>query len=150
MDRKTACAALTAVYRLSPVERSFGLAFTTLTIFAPLAHAAHPRQAIKPEGTASPLEFVATAPTPRGFALARQVLPAPATTPATTSAARVAGAARARSRVFYLNRDGAILRPGDNDSSRQRSSIVAQPSLVGGWDVDDDTWADTVGCVAEL
>src|SRR5262249_4883179 len=54
------------------------------------------------------------------------------------------------SRVFYLNRDGAILRPGVNDSSRQRSSIVKQPSLTGGWDVDDDIWADTVACVAEI
>ena len=31
---------------MSPVERSIGLAFTTLTIFAPLAQAAHPQQAI--------------------------------------------------------------------------------------------------------
>jgi len=41
------------------VERSIGLAFTTLTIFAPLAHAAHPKQAVQPEGTAHPFEFVA-------------------------------------------------------------------------------------------
>jgi len=41
------------------VERSLGLAFTTLTIFAPLAQAAHPEPAIKPERTASPLEFIA-------------------------------------------------------------------------------------------
>jgi uncharacterized protein (TIGR03382 family) len=67
------------------VERSIGLAFTTLTIFAPLAHAAHPKQAVKPEGTASPFEFVATAiattgDPPRGYALVRQVLPAAADT----------------------------------------------------------------------
>ena len=41
------------------MERSLGLAFTTLTIFAPLAQAAHPQPAIKPERTASPLELVA-------------------------------------------------------------------------------------------
>lgn len=121
------------------MERSFGLAFTTLTIFAPLAQAAHPKQVVSAEGTAAPLEFVATAESPRGFAFARQVLPA-----------RVAASARAQSRVLYLNHDGAILRPGDNDSARQRSSIVALPSLVAGWDVDDDTWADTVACVAEI
>jgi len=133
------------------VERSFGLAFTTLTIFAPLAHAAHPNQAIKPEGTASPLEFVATAPTPRGLVFARQVLPPLGrSTAVAVASTRVDAPGRAQSRVLYLNRDGAILRPGDNDAPRQRSSIVAQPSLVGGWDVDDDSWAATVACVAEI
>lgn len=39
------------------MERSIGLAFTTLMIFAPLAHAAHPKQAVKPEGTASPFTY---------------------------------------------------------------------------------------------
>jgi hypothetical protein len=121
------------------VERRLGLAFTTLTIFAPLAQAAHPYQAIKPEGTASPLEFVATGPNPRGLAFARQVLPAQATAPM-----------RAQSRVIYLNHDGVILRPGDNDSSRQVSSIVAQPTAITGWDVDDDTWSDTVACIAAI
>jgi MYXO-CTERM domain-containing protein len=133
------------------VERSFGLAFTTVTLLAPLAQAAHPspalhsaphpRQAVQPEGTARPLEFVATdaALHPRGYAFALQVL-----------AAQPGAPLRARSRVIYLNRDGALLRPGDNDSARQVSSIVAQPTLIGGWDIDDDTWADTVACVAEI
>ncbi len=121
------------------MERSLGLAFTTLTIFAPLAQAAHPQQAIKPEGTASPLEFVATGPTPRGFAFARQVLPAQAT-----------ASARAQSRVIYLNHDGVILTPGDNDATQQVSSIVAEPTAIDGWDIDDQTWADTVACVANL
>jgi len=121
------------------VERSIGLAFTTLTIFAPLAQAAHPQQAIKPEGTASPLEFVATAESPRGFAFARQVLPAQAS-----------ASVRAQSRVIYLNHDGAILRPGDNNSSRQVSSIVAEPTVITGWDIDDDAWASTVACLTEI
>jgi uncharacterized protein (TIGR03382 family) len=125
------------------VERSLGLAFTTLTIFAPLAHASHPQQAIKPEGTAGPLEFVANGPGARGFGFARQVLSV------TERSARVASQ-QAQSRVLYLNREGAILRPGDNDSSRDRSSIVSLPVLVGGWDVDDDTWSETVDCIAEL
>jgi hypothetical protein len=42
------------------VERSIALAFTTLTVLAPPAHAAHPTQAVRPEGTAHPFEFVAT------------------------------------------------------------------------------------------
>jgi uncharacterized protein (TIGR03382 family) len=37
---KSHCIPDNLAYRLSPVERSIGLAFTTLTIFAPLAHAA--------------------------------------------------------------------------------------------------------------
>lgn len=130
------------IHSLSPVERSLGLAFTTLTIFAPLAQAAHPQQAIKPEGTASPLEFVATPPNPRGLAFARQVLPA--------RAAAADASARAQSRVIYLNHDGVILRPGDNDSSQQVSSIVAEPTEISGWDVDDDTWSQTVACVANI
>jgi len=123
------------------VERSFGLAFTTLTILAPLAQAAHPHQAVKVEGTARPLEFVATdaAVHPRGYAFARQVL-----------AAQPGAPRRAQSRVIYLNRDGAILRPGDNDSRRQISSIVGEATAIGGWGVDDDTWADTVACVADI
>ncbi len=126
------------------MERSICLAFTTLTIFAPLAQAAHPEQAIKPEGSASPLEFVATGAVPtqgRGFALARQVLPAQV---------HASASGRAQSRVIYLNHDGVILRPGDNDSSRDRSSIVGQPTLISGWDVDDDTWLETALCIADI
>lgn len=132
------------VYRLSPVERSIGLAFTTLTIFAPLAHAGHPspaQQAVKPEGTARPLEFVATDATPqsRGYSFARQVL-----------AAQPGASPTAQSRVIYLNRDGALLRPGDNDSTRQVSSIVTETTDIAGWDIDDDTWNDTVACIADI
>jgi len=127
------------IHRLPTVERRLGLAFTTLTIFAPLAQAAHPPQAIKPEGTASPLEFVATGPTSRGFAFARQVLPAQTT-----------ASVRAQSRVIYLNHDGVILTPGDNDATQHVSSIVAQPTAIDGWDIDDQTWADTVACVANI
>lgn len=123
------------------MERSIALAFTTVTVLAPPAHAAHPTQAVKPEGTANPFEFVATAPTahPKGYSFARQVLPA-----------QSRASARAQSRVLYLNRDGAILRPGNNDSARQVSSIVPDAVQIGGWDTDDQTWADTVGCIADL
>ena len=133
------------------MERSIGLAFTTLTIFAPLAQAAHSQpvtraapQAVKPEGTASPLEFVATdaaalSPGGRGYSFARQVL-----------AAQPGASPTAMSRVIYLNRDGALLRPGDNDSTRQVSSIVTEPTELAGWDIDDDTWNDTVACIADI
>lgn len=123
------------------MERGIGLAFTTLTVFAPPAHAAHPPQAIRPEGTARPLEFVATAPTARtrGFAFARQVL-----------AAQPGAPVQAQSRVLYLNRDGALLRPGDNDATRQVSSIVARPTAIAGWGIDDDTWDATVACIAAM
>lgn len=123
------------------------IAFTTLTIFAPLAQAGHPQpahQAIKPEGTARPLEFVATEATAqsRGYAFARQVLAAPTN--------RSSQVAPAQSRVIYLNRDGAILRPGDNDSTRQVSSIVNEPTQISGWDIDDATWGDTVSCISDI
>jgi hypothetical protein len=131
------------------VERSIGLAFTTLTIFAPLAHAAHPKQAVQPEGTARPFEFVApelpVRETTRGYSLVRQVIPARA-----GAAPAASGSTRAQSRVIYLNRTGVLLRPGDNDSVRQRSSVVAELTEIGGWDVDDDTWSATVDCVADL
>jgi hypothetical protein len=129
------------------VERSFGLAFTTITIFAPLAHASHPNQAIQPEGTARPLEFVAASrrvgpTTADGTAeaqFARQVVPAQAV-----------GTGRALSRIIYLNPDGAILYPGDSDSSRDVSSVVAEPTLITGWDTDYDTWIETALCVEAL
>jgi uncharacterized protein (TIGR03382 family) len=126
------------------VER-ISIAFTTLTIFAPLAQAGHrpqpAQQAIKPEGTARPLEFVATEATAqsRGYSFARQVLAAP-TNPSQT----------ALSRVIYLNRDGAILRPGDNDATRQVSSIVPEPVQHDGWDIDDNTWSATVSCISDI
>jgi hypothetical protein len=51
---KTHCVLYNLVYRSSSVERSIGLAFTTLIIdLASLAHAAHPTQAVKPTGRGS-------------------------------------------------------------------------------------------------
>ena len=144
------------------MERRLGLAFTTLTILAPRAHASPPPQAVRPEGTAALLEFVATAPAPAldpdpvrpgpparsspgparrldGLRFARQVLPAAATP-----------GVRAQSRVIYLNHDDVVLRPGTNDASRQVSSIVEEPTAIAGWPIDDDAWAATVACVADL
>ncbi|HWU86082.1 MAG TPA: MYXO-CTERM sorting domain-containing protein [Kofleriaceae bacterium] len=57
---------------------------------------------------------------------------------------------RAQSRTIYLNRDGALLRPGDNDARLSTSSIVQEPTLVTPWEIDDDMWADTVACMREI
>jgi len=72
--------------------------------------------------------------------LARQVLPA-------TNAP--AGAV-AQSRVIYLNHTGALLRPGNNDSTTNTSSIVQQQVQVPAWNTDAQTWADTVSCFRDL
>lgn len=59
------------------------------------------------------------------------------------------GVARAQSRTIYLNRKGATLRPGVNDSHKQTSSIVTQASTIHGWDVSDAKWTATVACMRE-
>jgi hypothetical protein len=146
--RKIHCVARDVIHTLTTVERRLGLAFTTLTIFAPFAQAAHPQQAVRPEGTAAPLEIVATAPNPHGLRFARQVLPGVAA-PAASFAAPAA-ASVAQSRVIYLNHTGVVLRPGANDSAKQTSSIVSEPTRIAGWAVDDGAWADTVACITDL
>ena len=60
------------------------------------------------------------------------------------------GVTKAESRTIYLNRDGALLRPGDNDSTQDISSVVEVPTVIGGWDIDDDTWQETVDCMREI
>ncbi len=79
-----------------------------------------------------------TAPNPRGMKFARQAL----------AASGVVG--RAESRTIYLNRDGVVLRPGDNDSAQNISSVVTQPTVIAGWDIDDGTWSETVACVRDM
>ncbi|HEX5064021.1 MAG TPA: hypothetical protein VFV99_31795 [Kofleriaceae bacterium] len=73
----------------------------------------------------------------RGQVFARQVVPATATT-------------RAESRTIYLNPNGVVLRPGDNDSTHDISSIIDQPTAINGWDIDAETWQDTVDCMREI
>lgn len=60
------------------------------------------------------------------------------------------GVARAQSRVIYLNKNGATLRPGVNDSFKQTSSIVTQPAVIGAWEVTDAKWRSTVACMHEM
>jgi uncharacterized protein (TIGR03382 family) len=123
---------------VSTVERKL-IAFT-VTLLAPhLAHAAHPPRTLKAEGTANVGEIVAARADSRGFVFPRQVL-----------AAQGTGDTRAKSRVIYLNRTGAVLVPGDNDSRADRSSIVTEPVFISPWDIDDDTWSDTVSCIRDM
>jgi hypothetical protein len=105
-------------------------------VLLPALAAAHPRRAIKQDGTAQLREFVAGAPDPRGHVLARQVMPATASTDV--------------SRVIYLNNNGVTLHPGDNDASTQTSSIVTEETDIGGWDIDQDSWNQLVGCVTDM
>ena len=54
------------------------------------------------------------------------------------------------SKVIYLNNHGATLRPGDNDSGTQHSSIVSEQTQIAGWDIDQDSWNELVGCVQDM
>lgn len=60
------------------------------------------------------------------------------------------GVTRALSRTIYLNRDGATLTPGANDSRIQRSSIVSAPTVIAASTVSDAVWSDTVACMEEV
>ncbi len=60
------------------------------------------------------------------------------------------GAHRAESRLIYLERHGASLRPGNNDARVQTSSVVTHAIDTAGWDVSDEDWATTMECMSEL
>src|SRR5256885_6069729 len=72
--------------------------------------------------------------------LARQILP-PTNAPA---------GALAQSRIIYLNHTGALLRPGNNDSTTNTSSIVQQQAQIPAWNTSAQTWTDTVSCFRDL
>jgi hypothetical protein len=119
---------------VSTVERTF-VAFTIILLAHASAHAAPP-----PRTTA---KFSTTAETPRGYAFARQAVePKPRLARGTSQLAET--------RTIYLNRDGVILRPGDNDARLQTSSVVQWPTELTPWDIDDETWDETVACVKDL
>ena len=130
---------------LSPVERTL-VAFTTLLISAGVAHASHPQQTVKPEGSAQHFEFETTRPLQTsqlaGRTFARQVLP-----PQPSAAA---GSAIAQSRTIFLNRSGVTLRPGINDSRLQTSSIVDAATSITAWEIDDAMWTETMDCMRDL
>ena len=78
----------------------------------------------------------------RGFATARQAI-----APQVQADQR---STRAQSRVIYLNRDGTIVRPGNNDARLETSSVVQKPTALTPWDIDDETWEETVACIRDL
>ncbi len=135
---------------VSTVERTL-VAFTVTLLATTVAHASHPPSPSirtveterKPSPDVSPRigHFVAAPGTDaRGLSFVRQVVsPGPAQR-----------SARAQSRVLYLNREGALLSPGDNDARTDRSSIVTQPVFITPWDIDDETWDDTMSCMRDM
>ena len=129
---------------MSPVERTL-VAFTTLLISAGVAHASHPLQTVKPEGTAQHFEIETTPPHETallaGRTFARQVLP---------PQPQAAGSSLARSRTIFLNRSGVTLRPGVNDSRLQTSSIVETATSITPWEIDDAMWEETMDCMRGL
>lgn len=76
---------------------------------------------------------------PDGPRFLRQVVPA-----------TVAATGLARSRTIYLNRVGAMLTPGQNDSQANTSTIVPRAMLVPGWNPSAADWAATVSCMKEI
>lgn len=127
--------------KMSTVERKL-FAFTLTLLATTVAHASHPRQNLQSSVRVKDREFVAARPDSRGLRFARQVLPA--------SPTAVTHDQRATSRVIYLNPNGVVLYPGDNDSSTQHSSIVTEPTEITPWDIDQDTWDETVSCVQNM
>ena len=114
---------------MSTVERKL-FAFTITLAAHAFAHAAPP----------PPTKFE-TIETPRGYAFVRQ---------AVEPTHRLRSSGLAQSRVIYLNRDGAILWPGNNDARLETSSVVQEPTALTPWEIDDDTWEETVACMRDL
>lgn len=136
------------------LERTL-VAFTTVLISAGVAHASHPQQKVVTEGSvARDFEILTTRPDASGRSFARQLLPSDAATPAGTASGLTPGSSaksqRAQTRIIYLNRSGATLRPGLNNSSLQTSSIVEAMTKITPWEIDDSDWAETVDCMTDL
>jgi len=72
----------------------------------------------------------------------RQELPAAATSTTSTGLAR--------SRTIYLNRGGATLTPGQNNSQTNTSTVVSRLTQVPGWNASSADWAATVACMTEM
>lgn len=75
---------------------------------------------------------------PDGLVLARQAMPATATT------------GLAQSRLVYLNKGAVTIAPGGNDSRTNHSAIASQPVTLGGWNPDAALWNDTVQCIEDV
>lgn len=63
-----------------------------------------------------------------------------------TATAPAAGAHR----IFFLNRHGATLTPGSDDSRTDRSSLVSSAVSIPPWEVSDALWAKTVSCMRAM
>ncbi|MDQ3296213.1 MAG: Ig-like domain-containing protein [Myxococcota bacterium] len=90
---------------------------------------------------------------PDGLQLARHVVPTAETTGVLggdLGSAPTMTAARAKSRVVYLNRNGVTITPGANDSRVNRSSVTTQQASIDPWVVSSTTWTDTVTCLREI
>ena len=121
--------------------------FTTVILSAGLARAAHPNRSVTLEGTpARETEILTTRPDRHGRVFARQMIaPVPI-----ARAANARTSQRADTRIIYLNRTGATLRPGVNNSSLQTSSIVDTMTEITPWEIDDAMWDDTVACMTDM
>ena len=51
--------------------------------------------------------------------------------------------------VIYMNRDGGIYSPGENDSATNRSTIPSFTASVPAWDVSDEGWQQLMDCVTD-
>jgi hypothetical protein len=58
--------------------------------------------------------------------------------------------ALAQSKTIYLNHNGVTLRPGDDDSRTNRSSIVSQQVQVPAWNTSAAHWQQTVACMQDM
>jgi len=59
-------------------------------------------------------------------------------------------AARAQSRLIYLNRRGVAVTPGANDARANRSSIAPEAATIAPWNASDELWSATVACLHEI
>jgi uncharacterized protein (TIGR03382 family) len=82
---------------------------------------------------------VVIGPTRDGVSLARVVRPPTGVAPAL-----------AQSRIIYLNHNGVTLRPGDDDSRTQHSSIINSAVSVPAWNTSATTWHATLACFQEI
>jgi hypothetical protein len=89
-------------------------------------------------GSALAEDFDVVSSSHDGLVLARQIVPP----------SEVTG--MADSRVIYLAHDGVTLRPGENDSHAQTSTIVQKPVSIPAWDIQPAAWSETVACIAQV
>jgi hypothetical protein len=64
--------------------------------------------------------------------------------------ATLAATGLARTRTIYLNRSGAMLTPGQNNSQANTSTIVPRAVQVPGWSASAADWAATVACMKDM